>query len=92
MREPGRRIRQSDYQPYGGELVESGNEYALVAAPAEVARRSRTIAANRSEAICQQYSTSRMIKDIETPYQEVLNSGRSRRNAMAECRGSQETC
>jgi glycosyltransferase involved in cell wall biosynthesis len=58
--------------PMDGELVESGDEGALVAALAKVARRRRVIAASRSATICQQYSASRMIKDIEALYAEVL--------------------
>ena len=60
--------------PMDGELVESGNEEALAAALARVARRRRVIAAGRSAAICQQYSASRMVKDIESLYREVLQN------------------
>jgi glycosyltransferase involved in cell wall biosynthesis len=68
--------------PMDGELVESGDQEALAAALAKVARRGRVIAAGRSAAICQQYSASRLVKDIETLYQEVLDSRRSGREAV----------
>jgi len=69
--------------PMDGELVESGDEEALAAALAKVARRRRVIAAGRSAAICQQYSASRMVKDIESLYQEVLQTRGSRREKTA---------
>jgi len=68
-------------EPLDGELVESGNEEALAAALAKVARKRSVIAAARSAAICQQYSASRMVKDIESLYEEVLQSRGSRREA-----------
>jgi glycosyltransferase involved in cell wall biosynthesis len=68
--------------PMDGELMESGDEEALAAALAKVARRRRVIAAGRSAAICQQYSASRMVKDIESLYQEVLQTRGSRRVAV----------
>ena len=65
-----------------GELVESGKEEALAAALANVARNRPVIAAARSAAISQQYSVARMVKDIEGLYEEVLQSGESRRHAL----------
>ena len=66
-----------------GELVEPDNEEALAAALARVARQRPGIAAARSSAICQQYSASRMIKDIENLYAELLQSRASRREAVS---------
>jgi glycosyltransferase involved in cell wall biosynthesis len=68
--------------PMDGELVESGNEEALAAALANVARRRPVIPATRSAAISQQYSAARMVKDIESLYEEVLQSRESRRNGV----------
>jgi len=68
--------------PGDGELVGPDNEEELAAALARVARLRPRIAAPRSSAICQQYSVSRMIKDIETLYAEVLQSPASRRQAV----------
>jgi glycosyltransferase involved in cell wall biosynthesis len=64
--------------PMDGELVESDNEEALVAALAKLARQRRVIAGGRSTAISQQYSASRMVKNIESLYEEVLQTRGSR--------------
>lgn len=68
--------------PMDGELVESGNEEALAAALAKVARRRPVIAAARRAAISQQYSAARMVRNIESLYEEVLQSRGPRRNAV----------
>jgi glycosyltransferase involved in cell wall biosynthesis len=68
--------------PLDGELVESGNEGALAAALAKIARQRSVIAAARSAAICQRYSASRMVKDIESLYEEVLQRRGSRRETL----------
>jgi glycosyltransferase involved in cell wall biosynthesis len=67
--------------PMDGELVESDNEEALAAALAKVVHQRRVIAPARSAAICQQYSASRMVKDIESLYEEVLQLPGSRPKA-----------
>jgi glycosyltransferase involved in cell wall biosynthesis len=67
--------------PMDGELVECGDDDAMAAAFARVARGRRVISTGRSAAICQQYSTTRMVKDIEALYQEVLQNPRARREA-----------
>ena len=67
--------------PGDGELVEPDNEEALAAALARVAKLRPRIAASRSSAIRQQYSAARMIKDIESIYEEVLQSRGSQRDA-----------
>jgi glycosyltransferase involved in cell wall biosynthesis len=68
--------------PGDGDLVEPDNEEALAAALARLAQQRPRIAASRSSAICQQYSASRMIKDIENLYAEVLQSPATRREAV----------
>ena len=65
-----------------GELVASGNEQALAAALAKVACHYPVIAAARSAAICQQYSATRMVKDIKSLYEEVLQTRGSRPQAV----------
>jgi len=68
--------------PRDGELVEPGNEEVLAAALARVARRRPVIAAARSAAVCQQYSASRMIKDIENLYEEVVQRPAARAESV----------
>jgi glycosyltransferase involved in cell wall biosynthesis len=68
--------------PMDGELVESDNEEALVAALAKLARQRCVIAEARSTAISQQYSASRMVKNIESLYEEVLQMRGSRPEAV----------
>jgi len=65
--------------PMDGELVESGNEEALAAALGEISRKRPVITAARSALICQQHSAARMVKDIESLYEEILQSRGSRR-------------
>lgn len=67
--------------PMDGELVQSGDEEALATALAKIARGRRVIAAARSAAVCQKYSISRMVKDIESLYEEVLQLRASRPEA-----------
>src|SRR5262249_38965929 len=65
--------------PTDGELVESGDEEVLAAALAKLSCVSRSCSVGRSSIICKQYSTSRMVKDIDSLYQEVLQIRRPRR-------------
>ena len=58
--------------PVDGELVRSDDEEQLAAALTKVAGERRIVPAARSTAICYQYSASRMVKDIENLYEEVL--------------------
>lgn len=74
--------------PTDGELVESDNEVALAAALARVARPRPVIAPARSAAICQQYSASRMVKDIENLYAEILESPKSQRETLRKTAGA----
>lgn len=67
--------------PLDGKLVESDDEEAFASAVTEVARQRPIVAAARSAAIRQQYSASRMIKDIERLYEEVLQGRGARREA-----------
>lgn len=68
--------------PMDGELVQPGDEEALAAALAKVASGHRVIPAHRSAVICQQYSASRMVSDIESLYGEVLQAPASRLQAL----------
>jgi len=61
-----------------GELVESGNECAYTAALARVANRRSRISRERSVAVCENYSTSRLVRDIENIYSEILENDRLR--------------
>lgn len=59
-----------------GELVDSENEQEFAAAMARLARRRTRIPRERSAAVKRYYSSSRLIKDIETLYEEVLADDR----------------
>src|SRR5216683_2222933 len=60
--------------PLDGELVESDNEEAYAAGLARLAKRTRRINHERSVAVRQYYSTSRLIKDVEGIYSEILEA------------------
>jgi glycosyltransferase involved in cell wall biosynthesis len=68
--------------PVDGELVESGDEEELASALIKVACERRVIPTTRRTAICQQYSASRMVKNIENLYDEVLEARGSRPAAV----------
>jgi glycosyltransferase involved in cell wall biosynthesis len=61
-----------------GELVESDNEEAYAVALARVANRRSRIPKERSAATREYYSTSRMVKDVESIYSEVLEGAGAR--------------
>jgi glycosyltransferase involved in cell wall biosynthesis len=63
--------------PQHGELVESDNEEAFAAALASVGKRRSRIPEVRSTALRGYYSTSRLIKDVESIYSEVLEGERA---------------
>jgi glycosyltransferase involved in cell wall biosynthesis len=63
--------------PQHGELVESDNEEAFAAALASVGKRRSRIPEVRSAALRGYYSTSRLIKDVESIYSEVLEGERA---------------
>jgi glycosyltransferase involved in cell wall biosynthesis len=55
-----------------GELVPASDEEAFAAALARAASRRRRISPERSAAVRRQYSTARLIQDIENLYAELL--------------------
>jgi glycosyltransferase involved in cell wall biosynthesis len=66
-----------------GELVESDNEEAYAAALARIGMRRRRTSVERSAAVRAYYSTSRLIKDVEGIYSEVLEGRQGHVNAAA---------
>jgi glycosyltransferase involved in cell wall biosynthesis len=66
-----------------GELVESDNEQAYAAALARIRKRRRRNSPERSAAIRAHYSISRLVKDVEGIYSEVLEGRQDRVNAAA---------
>jgi len=61
-----------------GELVGAGDEEAFAAAMIRAARGRAAIHRDRSAVVCNNYSTSRLVKDIENLYEEVLHDDRPR--------------
>ena len=62
-----------------GELVESGDEQAFAAALTTMACQKHRISPERSAAVINHYSTSRLVKSIESLYEEVLDNERAYR-------------
>jgi glycosyltransferase involved in cell wall biosynthesis len=58
-----------------GELVESDNEEAYAAAMLRAANRRARISRERRAAVREYYSVSRLVKDVENIYLEVLETG-----------------
>lgn len=65
-----------------GELVESDNEEAYAAALARIGKLRHRISPERSAAVRAYYSTSRLVKDVEGIYSEVLDSRQGQVNAL----------
>lgn len=57
-----------------GELVESSDEQAFAAALAKLARQKHRISPERTAAVTRHYATSRLVRDIESLYEEVLDN------------------
>jgi len=69
-----------------GELVESNNEEAFTAAMARMAYSRRGISPERSAAVRAQYSISRLTRDIESLYDEVLEGNQLRQSVAGHHR------